>query len=149
MVGGSLCVVLTVVRGVTLRCPHCITSLSRLGWVQPPLAGGGWMLGCWTLASSQLASPRPGCNMAPVSSPLYTSQSTSPLPMSQAFHPHCRSLRHQQDRGEERILGYKNIWNFNKNIRISPCYQPVPCCSYKLRLFWWVWSEAGAEEGSS
>ena len=105
--GGSLCVVLTVVRGVTLCCPHCITSLSRLGWVQPPLAGGGWMLGCWTLASSQLASPRPGCNMAPVSSPLYTSQSTSPLPMSQAFHPHCRSLRHQQDRGEERILGYK------------------------------------------
>ena len=73
--GVSLCVVLTVVRGVTLCCPHCITSLSTLEAGLGAASTGWWRqdAGMLGLASSQLASPRPGCNMAPVSSPLYTS----------------------------------------------------------------------------
>ena len=46
--GVSLCVVLTVEGSlcVALTVLHH-SQLSRLGWVQPPLAGGGRMLGCW------------------------------------------------------------------------------------------------------
>ena len=86
-------------RGVTLCCPHCRggslcvaltvlhhSQLSRLGWVQPPLAGGGRMLGCWAWprhswprlarAATWLQSAHPSTSWSP---PAWT-QSTSPCP---------------------------------------------------------------------
>ena len=96
--GVSLCVVLTVEGGHSVLPSLYYITLNSRGWAGCSLH---WLVaaGCWDagpgLVTAGLASPglqHGSSQLAPLHLHHYEPPS---LPMSQAFHPYCRSFRHQ------------------------------------------------------
>ena len=96
--GVSLCVVLTVEGGHSVLPSLYYITLNSRGWAGCSLH---WLVaaGCWDagpgLVTAGLASPGLQHGSSQLT-PLHLHHYEPPsLPMSQAFHPYCRSFRHK------------------------------------------------------